>query len=114
MTQNLDPLDLNGRLYRRLGKILDRLEAGDKITLREELAALGLILKLQLGFMKLREETQEDPNAGTAIRKYAAAFQAHAVSSGAGGARTAADYKREAIEYALDDEDDEPDFDKSE
>ena len=74
---NLDPLNVNGRLYEQVSKLLDQL-AKPSVTLRERTMALAAIARIQQIFVKLRDENREPENAGSTVRKYAASFQANA------------------------------------
>src|SRR4029077_20933059 len=72
---NLDPLNVNERLYRQVAKLLDQLEQGEHVTLRERFQALMAIARLQYVFVNLRkEEAGNEPAAGSSVRKYATAF----------------------------------------
>ena len=102
--KNIDPLNVNARLYNQVSKLLDDMEAPppvrkkvgrlkkgevaepveEPLTLRERIAALTAISRIQIGFVTLRAEGQDDEHErGSAVRKYAAAFQ------NAGGRRKA-------------------------
>jgi hypothetical protein len=83
-----DPLNVNARLYQQIGQLLTQLEEGDgeKITLKERLAALMAIARIQAVFVALRKEQIDEPDRGSAVKKYASAFQDGA-SRGTGGAR---------------------------
>lgn len=74
-----DPLNVNDRLYKEISRLLDQLgEGGDDITIRERIAALVAIGRIQVLFMGLRKEKSDDPAVtGSAVRKYAGAFKAH-------------------------------------
>ena len=74
-----DPANINGRLYRQLDLVLEGLEdpeRHEKVTLKERIAALIAIGRLQVIFMGLRKEKTDDHagTAGSAVRKYAGAF----------------------------------------
>lgn len=71
-----DPLRVNERLYDQIDKLLEQLEnPGDtKIALKERVAALIAIGRLQIMFVGLRKEKSPDVATGSAVRKYAAAF----------------------------------------
>lgn len=72
---NLDPLKVNERLYRQVAKLLDQLEQGEHVTLRERFQALMAIARIQYVFVNLRkEEADDEPTAGSSVRKYATAF----------------------------------------
>jgi len=72
-----DPLDLNTRLYHHISKLLDELNSDDAgpITLRERIAAIIAIGRLQVMFMSLRKETTDDHASGSTVRKYTTAFK---------------------------------------
>jgi hypothetical protein len=75
-----DPLDINTRLYHHISKLLDELDkrdAGETITLRERLAAIIAIGRLQVMFMGLRKENKDNVSTGSTVRKYTAAFKAN-------------------------------------
>jgi hypothetical protein len=77
----LDPLNVNTRLYKQLGLLLDQLERkddaedGPRVTLKERIAALIAVGRIQTIFMGLRRESANEPAAGSTVRKYATAFQ---------------------------------------
>jgi hypothetical protein len=82
-----DPLNLNGRLYSQVGQLLTQLETGEHITLKERVAALIAVGRLQTIFMGLRKERTNDPAGGEAVRKYADAFKTDDGRGGKKGAR---------------------------
>lgn len=73
-----DPLNLAGRLYQQIDSLLLELENPEghvKITLKERIAALIAVGRLQVAFVALRKEkVGEDEHAGASVRKYASAF----------------------------------------
>jgi hypothetical protein len=72
-----DPLNVNVRLYRQISELLTELEqpgVGQRITLRERIAAIIAIGRIQIMFVGLRKE-QPSVGTGTTVRKYAAAFK---------------------------------------
>lgn len=71
----LDPHNVNGRTYMQLVRLLDQLEENPSITIRERVAALTVIGRMQLVFASLRKQ-RDEPEAGSAARDYAAAFDA--------------------------------------
>jgi hypothetical protein len=75
--QVFDPLDVVPRLYKQVSLTLEQLEFSDKVTLKERIAALLAIGRIQVIFMGLRKEKSSDVAAGTAVRKYADAFKAN-------------------------------------
>jgi hypothetical protein len=70
----LDPLNVNERLYRQVAKLLEQLEQGEHVTLRERFSALMAIARIQYVFVTLRKEKFDEPAAGAAVRKYQTAF----------------------------------------
>ena len=79
-----DPLDLNGRLYKQLGRLLDDMEAADRderMTMPQRIQALIAVGRVQKMFQDLRKG---DLNAGSGstVAKYAAAFQTPHAASG--------------------------------
>jgi hypothetical protein len=77
MPSNFDPLNVNVRLYEQVSEMLSQLENSPNITLRERIAALIAIGRIQVLFVNLRKEKINDPGSGSSVRKYAAAFKAH-------------------------------------
>jgi hypothetical protein len=75
MTKVLDPLDINGRLYRQIGELLDQMEGDPTISLGDRIKALIAVGRIQTIFVGLRKENRSDPDAGSAVRKYAGAFK---------------------------------------
>jgi len=77
--QAVDPLNINARLYAQLGKMLDQLEAGDSmITLRERIAALIAVGRLQVIFKGLRSKDPESHSVGTTVSRYSNVFAKNA------------------------------------
>jgi hypothetical protein len=74
---NLDPLGVNVRLYNQISEVLHQLENSERVTLKERIAALIAIGRIQVIFMGLRKETTHDASAGSSVRKYSKAFQAN-------------------------------------
>lgn len=114
MASNLDPLNVNVRLYNQVSEILHELEHGPNITLKERITALVAIGRIQVLFTTLRKERISDPGTGSTIRKYAAAFKANDARgrkkiAGAVAALAVADES----ESAIDDWSDEHDGDDS-
>lgn len=64
-----DPLNIDVRTYIRIHSILERIEAGEEVTLREEIAALALIERLR------PKDTTSNADAGSSVRKYEGAFK---------------------------------------
>jgi hypothetical protein len=76
-TAGADPLQVNARLYMQISELLNQLESGDgdRITLRERIAALVAIGRIQVLFVGLRKEKGiYHPDAGSSVRKYSTAF----------------------------------------
>jgi hypothetical protein len=72
-----DPEDVNKRLYMQVSALLTQLEEREsraKITMRERIAALVAVGRLQQVFAALRKANPHDPNRGAQVRKYAGAF----------------------------------------
>lgn len=81
-----DPLDVNQRVYRQLAYLLDQLEKKDEddhVTIKERIAALACIARVQYIFLTLRIKEPRDEQSGTTVRKYADAFK-----NEAGGGKT--------------------------
>jgi hypothetical protein len=72
---SLDPHKINERLARQVAALLDQLEQGEHVTLRERFSALMAIARIQYVFVSLRKEKFDEPAAGTAVRKYQTAFK---------------------------------------
>ena len=76
----LDPKSINQRLYDQVDVLLKQLERGgdEIVTLKERIAALIAIGRVQIMFVGLRKEKFDDDagRAGSAVRKYAGAFAA--------------------------------------
>lgn len=79
----LDPKNVNGRLYDQIDILLSYLEERDaaaeddgvRVTLKERIAVLIAIARIQVAFVGLRKEkTPDDDVPGSAVRKYATAF----------------------------------------
>jgi hypothetical protein len=71
-----DPLDINARLYKQLGKLLDDMEAADAaetMTFPQRINALIAVGRVQKMFVDLRKG-EFSVGRGTAIERYAAAF----------------------------------------
>ena len=71
----LDPLNVNGMLYQQMSYLLDQIETDPAITFRERLAAVIAIGRIQVMFVSMRKENSDDGSSGSAVRKYATAFQ---------------------------------------
>jgi hypothetical protein len=94
MTTSHDPLQINSRLYNQIARLLDDLEAKDakqRLDIKERIAALIAVGRIQIMFVNLRKENISGAGSGSAVRKYSKAFKANAAGRGAkGGRRTAA------------------------
>jgi len=92
MTKHLlDPLNVNDRLYRQLALMLDVMEAEHTgMTIRERIAALIAIGRIQTMFMGLRKENNEPDGYGSAVRKYSRTFASNAARRRAPGGGTSA------------------------
>jgi hypothetical protein len=72
-----DPLDLRGRLYKQLGKLLDDMERADRdelMTMPQRIQALIALGRVQKMFQDLRKG-ELSAGGGSAIDRYSAAFQ---------------------------------------
>jgi hypothetical protein len=90
MAKESDPLNINERLYKQLGKLLDDMEAADleeRMTMPQRIAALIAVGRVQKMFVDLRKG-EFDVGRGSAIDRYAQAFSptdaARRRASGAG------------------------------
>jgi hypothetical protein len=115
---NADPLQINARLYRQVSRLLDDLEAPpvkkgrgkdaeevEKVTVRERIAALTAIARIQQAFIVLRaEESGNERKSGSAVRKYASAFK-DAGGRRAKGGGSAAAAAPEPVDFGPDDDD---------
>lgn len=76
--QTADPLNINARLYKQLGKLLDDMEAADRderMTMPQRIQALIAVGRIQVLFNTIRKGAIDDGHtAGSAVRRYAAAF----------------------------------------
>ena len=71
-----DPLSLNQRLYKQVGKLLDDMEAADRdetMTFPQRISALIAVARVQKMMMDLKKG-EFDVGRGTAIDRYATAF----------------------------------------
>jgi hypothetical protein len=85
-----DYLNINARLYRQVSKLLEQLEEGEHVTLRERIQALVAVGRVQVIFLNLRKEQLGDDEPGSTIKKYAAAFRKNGPGRRATSARAAA------------------------
>jgi hypothetical protein len=82
-----DPDNINHRLYKQVSRVLAQLEEDeDKVTLKERVAALMAIGRIQVLFANMRK-AQGDVGAGATVRKYEGAFSADASRGGTSRAR---------------------------
>ena len=96
--KRFDPLNIDGRLYEQVSKLLDQLQ-DPSVTIRERYMSLAAIARIRISYVKLSDG--EAPNAGSSVRKYSAAFAPNAIG---GRGRVS---RRSAIHAA----DDEPEDD---
>jgi hypothetical protein len=76
-SKSTDPLDINGRLYKQIGRLLDDLESADRdevMTTPQRISALIAVGRILTIFASLRKGDYDYGNSGSAVRKYAAAF----------------------------------------
>lgn len=102
---NSDPRAVNSRLYEQIARLLDELEDADvnqKLDIKERIAAIIAIGRIQTIFVGLRKENRDGPtrSSGSAVRKYSKAFTANAGR----GRKTTAGRRAAAAELADDDE----------
>jgi hypothetical protein len=106
----IDPLKVNERLYKQVSKLLDDMERpNNELTVRERLAAVIAIGRLQVIFMGLRKEVTDDAGTGSSVRKYSAAFK-NAARRGKKGTRSTASRATDAWVSASLGSDDEGDI----
>ena len=77
-TPETDPLNINKRLYNQIGKLLDDLESADRdevMTTPQRIQALIAVGRVLTIFAALRKGDFDYGNTGSAVRKYAQAFQ---------------------------------------
>lgn len=77
MAATSDPLNINARLYKQLGKLLDDMEAADRderMTMPQRIQALIAVGRIQVLFNTIRKGAIDDGSAGSTVRKYSAAF----------------------------------------
>jgi hypothetical protein len=104
MTDSSDPLNVNARLYRQIARLLDDLEEEDvkqNLDIKERIAALIAVARIQTVFVALRKEDRGGTRgSGSAVRKYSKAFAANASR---GRKATAGRTRSAAAELAADD-----------
>jgi len=104
-TNSLDPKNINARLYNQVGVLLEQLENSENVTLKERIAALLAIGKMQTIFLALRLKGEKDePTAGSKVRSYANTFAAHDARRRKEIARLAADADESGDDDLLGDE----------
>jgi hypothetical protein len=89
MTKSTDPLDINGRLYKQIGRLLDDLESADrdeKMTMPQRIQSLIAVGRILTIFASLKKADYDYGNSGSAVRKYAAAFARPDAARGGKGA----------------------------
>jgi hypothetical protein len=72
-----DPLKINERLYKQIGRLLDDLEGEDRdevMTTPQRIQALIAVGRILTIFAALKKGDFDYGNTGSAVRKYAAAF----------------------------------------
>ena len=75
--KSADPRNINDRLYKQIGRLLDDLEGDDrddKMTTPQRISALIAVGRILTIFASLRKGDYDYGNSGSAVRKYAAAF----------------------------------------
>lgn len=116
--QNLDPKNVNGRLYNQIHRLLEAVEQADKnpageegISIRERIAMIIAVARIQTVFVALRKEKQDDNAiAGSKVRKYQTTFKAHDAGRRAKNAGSTAAPAADLSVDGLDDEDDDDIF----
>ncbi|HEY2231441.1 MAG TPA: hypothetical protein VGI22_27640 [Xanthobacteraceae bacterium] len=97
-----DPEDVNKRLYMQVSALLTQLEEREsraKITMRERIAALIAVGRLQQVFAALRKANPHDPNRGSTVRKYATAFAPDAAGRRKAGGRSGERAESEPVDW---------------
>lgn len=107
--KDLDPRDINGRLYHQIHRLLEEVEKPDvdeNVTIRERIAMIIAVARIQTVFITLRKEKQEnDEFAGSKVRRYAGSFKTNDARRGAKTAGSAG-AEPEPDEFSWDDDDD--------
>jgi hypothetical protein len=87
-----DPLKINERLYKQIGRLLDDLEGDDRddvMTTPQRISALIAVGRILTIFASLKKADYDYGNTGSAVRKYAAAFaRPDAARGGKAGSRS--------------------------
>ena len=90
--KSTDPLNINERLYKQIGRLLDDLEGDDRddvMTTPQRISALIAVGRILTIFASLRKGDYDYGNSGSTVRKYAAAFaRPDAARGGKGGSRS--------------------------
>ena len=90
--KSTDPLNINERLYKQIGKLLDDLESADRdevMTTPQRISALIAVGRILTIFATLKKADYDYGNSGSAVRKYAAAFATpNAARGGKAGSRS--------------------------
>jgi hypothetical protein len=92
-----DPDQVNQRLYKQVSALLSQLEDKDsrsKVTMRERIAALIAVGRIQQLFIAMRKASG-DVGSGATVKKYATAFTNNAAGGRTADARARADAKRD-------------------
>jgi hypothetical protein len=100
-----DPLDINGRLYKQIGRLIDDLESADRdeiMTTPQRISALIAVGRILTIFAALKKSDYDYGNSGSAVRKYAAAFARPDAASG----RKAGSRSSNIVEFDRDGDDD--------
>jgi hypothetical protein len=76
-----DPRNIKGDFYTEVADLLQDIKNGrqideNRMTIRERIAAMALVGRM-LSVLGIGEREDEDNAAGSAVRKYAAAFSTH-------------------------------------
>lgn len=104
MAKSLDPKNINARLYNQVSELLTQLESSE-VSLKERIAALVAIGRMQVIFLNLRlKDKSDEPTTGSAVRKYSTAFQAHDTRRRKEIARLAAADDADGDDIGLDDD----------
>jgi hypothetical protein len=96
---NLDPKNINSRIYAQLDKLLSKLEGSEHVTIKELTAALLVATRIQYVFVGIRKEKSGDDTTGSAVRRYAGAFKNDAGRGKKGRRATAAAPKPEPDDW---------------
>lgn len=80
-----DPLEVDRRLYEQVSKLLDQMDDPDT-TMRERIMGLAAIARIRVAYVRLND-SRDELDAGSSVRKYAAAFAKNAKGDGTGAGR---------------------------